>query len=93
MDYNAENVWDGTDYFGASLASFCELLSRFSYTLICCNAATGANAFFLRNEYISLFPEVPKEIGDMFVPCRYQLYERWGHLASPKTVERMLLTS
>jgi hypothetical protein len=43
--YNAEHLWDGSDYFGASLALFSELFEQFSYTLLCCNAATGANAF------------------------------------------------
>jgi hypothetical protein len=47
IEYDAKHVLDGTDYFGASLASFCRLLRKHSYTLICCNAVTGANAFFL----------------------------------------------
>ena len=92
MRYDANFSWDGTDYHGASLASFSELLGTFSYTLVCCNAATGGNAFFVRNEYISYFDEVPKNIGDIFVGCRYQLPQRWGHRPSPRTVERMLQT-
>ena len=50
IEYDVNHVWDVTDYQGASLAAFAELLSEFSYTVICCNAATGANAFFIRNE-------------------------------------------
>jgi hypothetical protein len=88
--YDARHSWDYTDYFGASLASFCELLTEFSYKLVCCNAATGANAFFIKNEYASNFAEVPECIDDVFVGCRYQLPQRWGHRPSPKTVERML---
>jgi hypothetical protein len=84
-------VWDGTDYFGASLGLFSELLSEFSYTLICCNAVTGANAFFVKDEYLSHFPEIPKDIRDIFVGCQYQVYTQWGHPPSPKTIERMLL--
>ena len=90
IKYDANHSWDGTDYFGASLALFSELLAEFSYTLVCCNAATGANAFFVRNEYLSHFADVPKNIEDIFVECRYQLYKRFGHQPSPKTVERML---
>jgi hypothetical protein len=92
IKYDADHMWDGTDYFGASLASFSELLTAFSYTLICCNAATGANAFFVRNEYLPRFADVPKNIDDIFVGPRYQLCRGWGHTPSPKTVERMLLT-
>jgi hypothetical protein len=91
IKYDANHIWDGSDYFGASLASLSELLTRFSYTLVCCNAATGANAFFVRNEYLPHFPEVPKDIGDIFIGCRFQLYRRWCHSPSPKTIERMLL--
>jgi hypothetical protein len=34
---------------------------------------------------------VPKNIEDIFVGCRYQLYARLGHPPSPRTIERMLL--
>ena len=61
IKYDANRSWDGTDYYGASLALFSELLSKFSYTLVCCNAATGVNAFFVRNEYLPHFPDVPKK--------------------------------
>lgn len=88
--YDANHSWGVTDYQGASLALFAELLSEFSYTLVCCNAATGANAFFVRDEYLCHFADVPKSIDDVFVECRYQVYKRWGHPTSPKTVERML---
>lgn len=90
ISYDAKHVWDGTDYQGASLALFCELLAEFSYTLVCCNAATGVNAFFVRNEYLPEFGDVPKDLEDIFVGCRYHLYRRWGHPPSGKTVERML---
>jgi hypothetical protein len=90
IKYDANHSWDSTDYQGASLALFSELLTEFSYTLVCCNGATGVNAFFVRDEYLSHFADVPKNIEDIFVGCRYQLYQRWGHPPSPKTVERML---
>ena len=88
--YDAKHVWDKTDYQGASLALFCELMREFSYTFVCCNAATGVNAFFVRSEYLSHFADVPKSIEDIFVECRFQVYKGWGHPQSPKTVERML---
>lgn len=90
IKYDANHSWANSDYFGASLTMFVELLAGFSYTLVCCNAATGANAFFVRNEYLDHFADVPRNIDDIFVGCRYQHYKRWGHAPSPKTVERML---
>ena len=91
-EYDATHSWDRTDYQGASLALFSELLTEFGYTLICCGAAIGANAFFIRNQYLRHFADVPKNIEDIFVGCRYQLYKRWGQLPSPKTIEQMLRT-
>jgi hypothetical protein len=90
IGYDAKHVWDGTDYQGASLALFCDLLAEFSYSLVCCNAATGVNAFFVKNEYLSEFGDVPKDVADIFIGCRYHLYGRWGHRPSGKTIERML---
>ena len=58
IKYDANHSWDNTDYQGASLALFSELLSDFSYSLVCCNAGSGANAFFVRNEYRSHFADV-----------------------------------
>jgi hypothetical protein len=85
IEYDANHSWDFTDYQGASLALLADLLSEFSYTLICCNAATGTNAFFIRNEYLSRFTDVPKSIDDIFVGKRW-----WGHPPSPKTIEQIL---
>lgn len=90
IKYDAAHSWRHSDYFGASLALLNELLAGFSYTLVCCNAGTGANAFFVRNEYLDRFADVPQNIDDIFVECRYQEYQRWAHTPSPKTVERML---
>jgi hypothetical protein len=91
MKYDGNHSWDGGDYFGASLSSFCELLADFSYTLVCCNAVTGVNAFLVRNEYLSRFSDVPKDIEDIFIRRRYQVYRRYGGLPSPQTIERVLL--
>lgn len=91
IKYDERHSWDATDYMGASLQSFFELLAEFSYTLVCCNAATGVNAFFVRDIYRSHFADVPKRVEDIFVGCRYWRYKKWGHRPSPRTVERMLL--
>jgi hypothetical protein len=90
IKYDAKHIWDVTDYMGASLQLLVDLLGTFDYSLICCNAATGANAFFVRNDFMHLFKDVPKDINDIFVGCRYDTFKGFGHPNSPKTIERML---
>jgi hypothetical protein len=90
VEYDPNFRWDGTDYHGASLASFCDLLARFGYTLVCCNAATGANAFFVNNNYRTAFKDVPQDINNIFISPKFQLPVHFGHPASPKTIAQML---
>jgi hypothetical protein len=90
VPYDPNFTWDLTDYQGASLASFCDLLSRFCYALVCCNGATGVNAFFVRNEHLTHFHDVPKDMNDLFIPRQFELPVYVGHPPSPKTVEAML---
>ena len=87
IDYDPTHIWDDSDYQGASLQSFANLFEKFEYSLICCNAATGANAFFVQNIYSDLFPEVPKSIEDIYVDRNYSLIEKYGHKKSLKTIE------
>jgi hypothetical protein len=91
IKYDPDFRWDGTDdYQGASLCSFCDLLAQFNYTLICCNAATGVNAFFVKNDSLSAFRDVPQDINNIFINRQYELPTRFGHDTSPKTIEQML---
>ena len=87
IDYDPNHIWDDSDYQGASLQSFANLFEKFEYSLICCNAATGANDFFVQNIYSDLFPEVPKSIEDIYVDRNYSLIEKYGHKKSLKTIE------
>jgi hypothetical protein len=90
VKYDPDFQWEWTDYQGASLSSFCNLLAGFSYTLVCCNAATGVNAFFVQNSDLSAFKDVPQNIDDIFVRRQYELPINVGHPVSPKTIEQML---
>jgi hypothetical protein len=56
MPHDDEHRWDGTDYFGASLAAYCRLGEEKGYVLVHTDR-TGANAFFVRAEEAGgLFP-------------------------------------
>ncbi len=90
IDYNASHTWQNDDYYGASLSLLDEIFSANGYRLICCNAATGANAFFVKEEKSSLFPEVPHDIRDIFVPLNFNLYNYFGHKTSMETILRCI---
>ena len=92
IDYNENHTWDHSDYFGASLASFNKLFAEHGYFLVCCNAATGSNAFFVKNEFKSLFPEVPDDLDRIWCPPMYFIPPDYGHPTSVKTVEVLFKT-
>jgi hypothetical protein len=91
INYNPEHIWQGDDYFGASLSSFCDIFSRYSYRLICCNSASGANAFFIKEELMEKFSDVPNDIDAIYVPPRYFVNRKFGHKTSPKTIANLFL--
>jgi hypothetical protein len=84
--YDAQHQWTGDDYHGASLQAFSELLA--GYFLACCNIS-GANAFFVRNEFRALYPDYP--VADLFQPLRTHLrFLTSGHPPSLKWARNAL---
>ena len=65
----AKKVEDGCN--GASLTSFNILFNNFGYSLVCISSILGHNAFFVKNDYLHLFEEVPKNIEDIYVIPNY----------------------
>jgi hypothetical protein len=90
ITYAEGHKWMKDDYFGASLQSIVNLFERFDYFLVCCNAATGANAFFVQKKYRQHFPEVPDDVSKLYVEPFYHLPDRFGHKVSARTVERII---
>ena len=88
VEYDENFQWDYSDYFGASLASYNELFEKYSYRLLCCNASSGTNAFFIKNKYIDLFPEIPDNISDIYVEQGVR-FKSVGGETSPKTVRNI----
>jgi len=82
-------VWKGTDYVGASLQSFVDMFQKHGYLLVCCNAHTGSNAFFVDGIYADKFSDVPEEIGDIYQPPNYKLLRAYGHTKDPRTVKEI----
>lgn len=90
VPYDPDRQWNRDDFFGASLCSFDDLFREFGYTLVACNAHSGSNAFFVRNEFMDRFTDVPRELHLLYCPLRYMLHRRYGHTPSPKVVEQIL---
>lgn len=67
--YADGHTWKQDAYFGASLNSFNELFKGHGYTLVACNIL-GINAFFVRNDLLEHFIDVPKSLHDLYRPSR-----------------------
>jgi hypothetical protein len=87
IDYDAKHQWDLTDYQGASLQVFVDLLQ--GYKLVCCNA-NGINAFFVRKDHAGVFEDVPQSEAEMFVASNFLANFRTGHRTSPRTIRALL---
>ena len=80
INYDLNHIWEGDDYFGASLQSFNELFNQYSYQLVCCNPSSGSNAFFVRNDFSKSFQDIPKDINDIYFPARHLTRKKLGAL-------------
>ena len=89
IDYNSTHSWSKDNYFGASLKHLAMLFQQHQYTPVACSA-TGANAFFVRNDLMHLFQDCPTSLSEIYVPPLYFLQNRWGQKVSPKFVESLL---
>lgn len=89
MPYDPAHRWDGSDYFGASLKAFRNVLEAQGYSLVACNL-TGANAFFVNAEARQRFPEVPSDPSRLYMPPGYLPYPWFGHPTSLRTVETIV---
>jgi hypothetical protein len=83
--YNPQHTFDETDYCGASLQSFVDLLEPAGYDLVACNI-TGLNAFFVDRRFAAAFDDVPTSVAELFVPADYASVTSIGHPPSPRTV-------
>jgi hypothetical protein len=86
--YAPERVWDGTNYFGASLKAF-EILGRdLGYNLVACDLA-GVNAFFVRQDLSGGHFLPPFNSETHYEPPRYWLYRLSGHPPGPGTFSEL----
>lgn len=82
MRYDPTHHWDGTTYYGASLASLASLGERKGYALVG-TTTQGVNAFFLRDDLLaaSRFSRLSPE--DAYHPPAYEGSDCKGTLGHP----------
>jgi hypothetical protein len=85
--YDPDHEWNGDDYFGAALQNYADMFDRHGFRLVCCNSLSGANAFFVRNDFCHMFGDVPADIRDIYVEPRFTHYNNYGHRMSARVVE------
>lgn len=86
IPYDREYVWNGSDWFGASLCTMSELFEKKGYTLVGCNM-TGSNAFYVRNDLLGDYFPFAGDVKKLYQPPRYYLTTAYyfpiaGHGAS-----------
>ncbi len=72
MQENLDHKWDGTSYYGASLASLTALGRKKAYTLVATDTS-GTTSFFVRDELV-----IPERFLDPLVHYHY-LPPQTGH--------------
>ena len=91
IKYADDFQWAGDDYMGSSLQSYINLMKTYGYTLVCCDAEAGANAWFVRDEDMSLFPDVPKDPRQIYsAPRFFNHHQLARHPRSIKTAQQVL---
>jgi hypothetical protein len=80
MNYDPDHRWDGTNYFGASLNAYHDLMAERGYALVGCNLA-GVNAFFVRADLAADRFAAPFDVENHFEPPRFYLVSHFAQLS------------
>ena len=78
MEYDPQYAWQGTRYYGASLAALTALAAQKGYSLVGCEL-TGNNAFFVRRDLAAGKFASPFTVQEHYEPPRYYLVHSNGH--------------
>lgn len=92
QNYRADHVWDKSRNFGWSLQAFADLFSQYGYQLVACNPQTGVNAFFVRNDHMKAFSDIPDSIDDIYVGRTIHPYKHRDQKLrfDAKTIEHLI---
>jgi hypothetical protein len=78
QEYNENNKWNETRWFGASLQSLVNLGKKRGYELIGCKE-DGSDAFFVKKEYFELFDIKDNSPSKLYMPPTYGCEADGGH--------------
>ncbi len=82
-----------TDFWGNSLSSINDCLSKKGYSLVGCNL-TGTNAFFVKKELALNNFYLSNELEDFYLPARYYLSPYFkSSIADVKTIIKRILSN
>lgn len=92
QNYQENHVWDRSRNFGWSLQAFADLFSQYGYQLVACNPQTGVNAYFVRNDHMKAFTDIPIAIEDLYVGRTIHPYKHRDHKLrfDAKTIEHLI---
>ena len=87
VPYNPDYIWDGTNYFGASLLALSNLASQKGYTLIGCDS-NGINAFFCKTDLLDNYSL--NSISELYRSPQYGEIIDGKHIGHPISNQKML---
>lgn len=91
--YDPKWVWDGSNYFGASLLALYKLGRSKDYTLVACDRR-GVNAFFVRDDVLAASANIaPRTPAEAYMPPGFGRKDRrgnWkGHFRRRRLMQRV----
>lgn len=97
MPYDENHVWDGTNYFGASITALNRLGQENGYVLIYADS-TGSNLFLVRRDLVKEFKGVESSVEKIYRPPAYGINghppdklhrEYWPYERASKIVDKI----
>lgn len=87
VPYDPDSIWDGTNYFGASLLALNNLAIQKGYTLVGCDS-NGINAFFCKTELLSDYSL--NSIDELYRSPKYGEIIDGKHIGHPASDKKMI---
>jgi hypothetical protein len=89
--YDPSHVWDGTNYFGASLKALNKIATEKGYQLVCCDKRS-VNAFFVRADVVNETPTLQAQsVAKAFYPVGYGR-RKWKMFLGHQPTNRKMMT-
>ena len=87
IEYDLNDKWDKTNYFGASLLALVKLGKNKGYELVGCDS-NGINAFFIQREIVKGL--IKRTYSQMYKPPQYGQLINGKHIGHPFSKRKMM---